>query len=227
MSTYCDQNQLLISQLEINQISACVGTQPTVPFKAAVKSSGRPKKNDNDSALEAALIMQVALAIKLGRRESWEQSGFTEKTALRFVMQRRRGLTGQFIGNTVLDLLFPIANKTAAAVRLVVDHGAPIALAARCLNMDKQNLHKAVNKAKSQQEAEVKPHEKMLVSTTVTNFNFNSSNLVMAVVREMYFSPRNTTILKALANLNHYPIPIYQRRTCFGFSNINTGDRKR
>jgi hypothetical protein len=66
MTTHDDHIELPMSQIEINQISACAGKQSTVPSKATVKRSGRLKKNEKDAAVKAALIMQVALGIRLG-----------------------------------------------------------------------------------------------------------------------------------------------------------------
>ncbi|MDO8450682.1 MAG: hypothetical protein Q7T10_17960 [Rhodoferax sp.] len=160
--------------------------------KPKANARGRPPKQKIDAAGEAAFVIEVALAIRLGRIQRLRLLGFTEATALRFVMKRRRGLTGEYIGTTVSELLGTAENKTQAALRLVTEHGAPVALAARSTGVDRRNLQKVLPEARQLAQADADRKADFKARTVVTDFNFSFSQ-VAAAVSAMYFLPRNTT----------------------------------
>ena len=161
-------------------------------MKPEAKSNGRgrPQKLAKDAASEAAFVMEVALAIRLGRLQRLKLLGFTEATAIRFVMKRRRGLVDGYIGATVTELLGGTENKTQAALRLVTEHGAPLALAARSTGVDRRNRQTALPLARQLVAAVAERKIAFESGTTVADFSFTQ---VAAIVRAMYFLPRNTT----------------------------------
>ena len=158
--------------------------------EAQSNGRGRPQKLAKDAASEAAFVMEVALAIRLGRLQRLKLLGFTEATAIRFVMKRRRGLVGEYIGATVTETLGGTENKTQAALRLVAVHGAPIAVAARATGVDRRNLQKGLPEARKLAEADAERKAAFESGTPVGDFSFTQ---VAAMVRAIYFLPRNTT----------------------------------
>ncbi|MHB8949832.1 MAG: hypothetical protein ACYC4S_12310 [Rhodoferax sp.] len=118
-------------------------------------SRGRPTKTLLSAANEAARIIDIALMIKLGRLAQLEALGFTEATALRYVMKRRRGLTGAYVGTTAIELLGSTQNKTQAALRLIIEHGFPATFSARAYQIDRRNLLKLLPEARKVAAAEV------------------------------------------------------------------------
>jgi hypothetical protein len=148
------------------------------PAKPAKRGRGRPPKQKRDALEEAAHVIDVALAVRLKHLWRLKQLEFTEAAALRFVMKRRRGRTGEYIGATVNELLGAIENKTQAALRLVVEHDLPVAQAARCLGIDLRNLRKLVPEARQAAQIEADRKIKFAASTQV---------------QDLFFLPKNTT----------------------------------
>ena len=109
---------------------------------------GRPKKTAQLAADEAARVINIALLIKQNRIDQIVALGFTEASAQRYVMKRRRGLTGAYIGTTAIELLGSVENRTQAALRMVVEHGFPAAVAARVYQIDRRNLLKVLPEAR-------------------------------------------------------------------------------
>lgn len=100
-------------------------------------AKGRPPKTDEDRLLEGARVLEVALLLRQGRLGKLADMGFTEAQALRYVSKRRRGIAGELVGD---DAVPPPNNKTRAALRLVVEHGMPVAKAADVMGLDRRNL---------------------------------------------------------------------------------------
>lgn len=122
-------------------------THAVIDIEANVKrgaSRGRPNKKLLSAGNDAAHIVDTALLIKLGRKKELESAGFTEATALRYVMKRRRGLIGGFIGDSVRDLVSPTINHTERALQLIIEHGVKVSIAALALKIDLRNLRKAL-----------------------------------------------------------------------------------
>jgi hypothetical protein len=139
--------------------------------KPISKGRGRPPKQIRDALEEAAFVIDVAVAIRSGRIRYLKRLGFTEATALRFVMKRRRGLTGKHIGTTVTELLGATENKTQAALRLVIEHDLSVAQAARCVGIDVRNLRKLVPEARQAAQIETNRKIKFAASTQVQDFS--------------------------------------------------------
>ena len=131
--------------------------------------------------------MNVALAIRLKRWRHLEQMGFTETTALRYVMKRRRGLAGAYIGTTVSELLGATENKTQRALQLVTECGAPVARVARELGIDARNLKKLIPEARQTAQIEADRILKFAANTQTANFDFS---LIAATVRALFFCQR-------------------------------------
>ena len=116
--------------------------------KPTGRSKGRPTKNETDARNEAAFVTEVATAIRLRRFGHLRLLGFTQATALRFVMKRRRGLTGDYIGTTIGELIGACENKTQAALRLVIEHDLSVARAAELMEIDLRNLRRLMPEAR-------------------------------------------------------------------------------
>ena len=112
------------------------------------KPKGRPPKTAEAAAAEAAQVLHVALMLKQGRIQALKEYGVTEAQALRFVMKRRRGLVGQYIGTTVLELLAPVDSKIRATLRLITEHQIPLTTAARVMGADRPSVLKMARKAR-------------------------------------------------------------------------------
>ena len=109
---------------------------------------GRPKKPLNSAANEAAQIIELALMLKQGRIAQIQSAGFTRASALRYVLKRRRGLVGAYIGTTVTDMLIPTDNRTQAALRLITEHEFHVTTAARIMKLDRRTLTRMVKSAR-------------------------------------------------------------------------------
>ena len=67
---------------------------------------GRPQLTDEQAAAEAARIINVAFALRY-RPSQLARLGFeSEVSAIRYVSKRYRGRTGEFVGDSVRELLF-------------------------------------------------------------------------------------------------------------------------
>lgn len=92
---------------------------------------GRPPKTDEDRLLEGARVLEVATLLRQGRLVTLAEMGFTTKEAAElYVSKRRYGLAGELIGK---DAAPAAPSYTAGALRLVVEHGAPVQMAARLM----------------------------------------------------------------------------------------------
>ena len=141
-------------------------TTPAIP-------KGRPKKSAVVSALEAAQVLHVALMLKQGRVQALKELKVTETQALRFVMKRRRELTGYYIGATVRELLAPADSKIRATLRLITEHSIPLTTAARLMDADRQTVQKMVRNAREDAAAEKVRREKFALNTKVTDVTAN------------------------------------------------------
>ena len=122
-------------------------TNAVIDIEANVRRSasrGRPNTTLLSAGNDAAHVIQIALLIKLGREKELKSAGFTEAAALRYVLKRRRGLIGGFIGDSVRDLLSPTINRTQRALQLIIEHRFKVSIAARVLKIDLRNLRKAL-----------------------------------------------------------------------------------
>jgi len=114
-------------------------------------SVGRPNKSMQSADAEAAGIIEIALMVKLGRIEQLKSRGLTQAAALRQVMKRRRGLVGESIGTTVIEMLTPPENRTQAALRLITEHDLPVTAAARFMKLDRRSLTRLVKDARTRE----------------------------------------------------------------------------
>jgi hypothetical protein len=104
---------------------------------------GRPQLTDEQAALEAAKVIDVAFALRY-RPAQLARLGFaSEGAAFRFVSKRYRGRTGEFVGNSVRDL-FPAENRMQLAVSLVLDHGFTWYRASKMTGVHPTNLKRAL-----------------------------------------------------------------------------------
>ena len=122
--------------------------------KPTRRSRGRPTKNETDAINEAIFVLEVATAISLRRFGHLRLLGFTQTAALRFVLKRRRGLTGDYIGTAISELISACENKTQAALRLVIEHDLPVARAAELMKIDLRNLRRLVPAARQAAQLE-------------------------------------------------------------------------
>lgn len=140
------------------------------------KGGGRPPKQHIDALEGAAHVINVARALRSKRLRHLKQMGFpNESVALRFVMKRRRGAVGEYIGGTVTELLEGKQNKTQAALRLVIEHGVSAAQAARLLGIDRRNLLRLLPGARQAVQIETDRKIKFAASTQVQDFSYNES----------------------------------------------------
>ncbi len=130
-------------------------------------SRGRPKMTMQTAGNEAARIMDLALMLKLGRTAQIKSAGFTERSALLYVLKRRRGLVGAYIGTTVVDMLLPTENRTQAALRLITEHDLPVTTAARVMKLDRRTLTRMVKDARHVSETTKARAERFASSTEV------------------------------------------------------------
>lgn len=137
---------------------------------------GRPVKSGSSAGNEAASIIELALMLKLGRTARIKSMGFTETTALRYVLKRRRGLVGAYIGTTIIDMLMPTENRTRAALRLITEHGLPLTTAARIMKLDRRTLTRMVKDARQGAAAAMVRTEAFADSTEVNDLVYLPEN---------------------------------------------------
>jgi hypothetical protein len=113
--------------------------------------------------------------LKQGRTQALKEYGATEAQALRFVMKRRRGLVGQYIGTTVLEMLAPVDSKIRATLRLITEHQIPLTTAARVMGADRPSVLKMARKARVAAAGETARRELFARGTTVTDEPSNYS----------------------------------------------------
>ncbi len=94
--------------------------------------------------------------------------GFTEVSALRYVMKRRRGIVGALVGDDVRELVAPTENRTLAALRLIVEHGFKPSEVAGWLNLDSRNVRRLVPDARRRAEEEKARQAEFAKRTTVS-----------------------------------------------------------
>lgn len=137
---------------------------------------GRPIKSVRSAGNEAARIIELALMIKQGRIAPVKAMGYTETSALRYVLKRRRGLVGAYIGTTVIDMLMPTENRTRAALRLITEHDLPVTTAARLMKLDRRTLTRMVNDARQGAETVTVRTEAFSDSTEVSDLIYLPEN---------------------------------------------------
>lgn len=125
---------------------------------------------------EAAWIIELALMIKLGRTAQIKSMGFTVATALRYVLKRRRGLVGAYIGTTVKDMLSPVENRTQAALQMITEHELPVTTAARMFQLDRRTITRMVKTARQDAEAAKARSRAFASSTVVSNLIYLPEN---------------------------------------------------
>lgn len=136
-------------------------------------SKGRPAKSAGAAAAEAAQVLHVALMLKQGRVQALKELGVTAGQALRFVMKRRRGLVGEYVGSTVKELLAPVDSKVRATLRLITDHEIPLTTAVRLMGADRPTVLKIARLARVDAARVVAQREQFVRGTTVTDESAN------------------------------------------------------
>lgn len=170
--------------------TACGGWSCQLNDSSNQHKPGRPTKTNQLAAKEAAQVLEVALMIKQGRFAQLNAIGYTEMTALRYVMKRRRGLTGAYIGTTAIELLGSVANKTQAALRLIIEHGCPVMYSARVYQIDRRNLLKLLPQAREAAAVEAKRRSSFAEHAKVAS----DLSYPPALDADLpIFTPRNTT----------------------------------
>lgn len=117
--------------------------------------SGRPLKSTAQAASEAVAVIELALALRLGRLSEVKRLHGAEATAFRNVLKRRRGLVADLIGSDGAASVSPALNKTQRAVQLVIEHGVPVAVASRQLGINLRNLKRALVVGRAAHEGEL------------------------------------------------------------------------
>lgn len=113
---------------------------------------GRPPLTDEQAAKMAAQVVDLAFRLRY-RPAGLNAAGHTRETASSVVLGTRyQGRVGAFIGDSI-SALFPVHNRTAVAVGLVLDHGLTIYRAAKLSKVDARNLKRAL-KAGREERAE-------------------------------------------------------------------------
>lgn len=123
---------------------------------------GRPRLTDEQAAIRAAHVIDVAVMLRQGRLNHLARMGYSERDALRLIQKRYRGRVGEFIGTSVREL-FPPINVAAAAARNVLElerdartSGLPVTRARAItqvlkwyqnLGLDRANLTRALDVA--------------------------------------------------------------------------------
>lgn len=127
---------------------------------------GRPQKSLETAALEAAHVLNMALALRLGRRN--EVMGFrgSESSALRYVQKRRRGLVAAFIGR---DAHHEPPNHLRRALQLVIEHDVSVVMASRMLGADLRNLRRLLPQARAENLARQLRREEFAKRTVVVD----------------------------------------------------------
>ena len=105
--------------------------------------TGRPRQTEEQACAKAVRVIEVALALHNRRLGKLSAMGLSERQACKLVTRRHRGRVGELIGDSLICLTPPI-NRTAAAVRMVLEHGAKIRWAAMLYNLDLRSLRRAV-----------------------------------------------------------------------------------
>lgn len=133
--------------------------------KVLKKKVGRPTKRMEDAAIQAIDILQIGSAISIGRWAKLRELGFAnENSALAAIKKRQRGLVHVSLGDAVKQAHFPPINKTAVALRCVVEDGMPVALVARYFQLDRRNLVRALPRYRKLFQAEAEAIAKVQVS---------------------------------------------------------------
>ncbi len=133
--------------------------------KVLKKKVGRPTKRMEDAAIQAIDILQIGSAISIGRWAKLRELGFAnENSALAAIKKRQRGLVHVALGDAVKQAHFPPINKTAVALRCVVEDGMPVALVARYFQLDRRNLVRALPRYRKLFQAEAEAIAKVQVS---------------------------------------------------------------
>ena len=113
--------------------------------KILKKTVGRPSLQIEDAAMQAIAILEIGCALSMRRMSKLQELGYpTEQAALAFINKRHRGLIGLALGDSIKQSHFPQINKTAVALRCIVEDGMPVALVARHFELDRRNLVKAL-----------------------------------------------------------------------------------
>lgn len=148
---------------------------------------GRPKKSVELIYAEAVGVINLALALRQGRRAEVKRLHGTEATALRHVLKRRRGLISDLIGTDGAAAVAPTVNRTQRAIQLIVEHGMPVAVAARLFGINLRNLRREVAGGRADHAAREKRLADMASRMEVWD----------AVIAEtMGYSPADTTPVK-------------------------------
>jgi len=114
---------------------------------------GRPPLTEVEAGEKAARVIEVAVALHNGQIRQLKRMGLSEPQAARLVGKRHRGRVGELIGDSLVALAPPI-NRTAAAVRLALDHEVPVRVVLRIYEMDRSNLVRAINAARKSRAVE-------------------------------------------------------------------------
>lgn len=113
---------------------------------------GRPRLTDEAAAQEAARVINVAWALRY-RPTALQGLGFaTLGDAWAYIIKRRRGRTGELVGDAVREL-FPAENRVQVAVSLVLDHGLTRYRAGVLAGADLTNIKRALDAGAAQREA--------------------------------------------------------------------------
>lgn len=133
--------------------------------KILKKKVGRPSKQIEVAAIQAIDILQIGSAISIRRWAKLRELGFAnENSALAAIKKRQRGLVHVALGDAVKQAHFPPLNKTAVALRCVVEDGMPVALVARYFQLDRRNLVRALPRYRKFFEAEAEAIARVQVS---------------------------------------------------------------
>lgn len=144
---------------------------------------GRPKMTDEQAAAEATRIINLAFRLRY-RPSSLDAVGHTEASSSS--VKRYRGAIGQHIGGAIRDL-FPVENRIARAVQLVLDHEFSAYRASRMVGgpqgrrppIDHRNLSRAVAAARKAAKQDIE-------RVSLLRCEVSDANLV----------PSNTPVLK-------------------------------
>jgi hypothetical protein len=146
---------------------------------------GRPYLTDEQAAVEAVRIVDLAFRLRY-RPSTLGTIGHTEASASLVISKRYRGAIGQHIGGAIRDL-FPVENRIARAVQLVLDHEFSAYRASRMVGgpqgrrppIDHRNLSRAVAAAR-------KAAKQGIERVSLLRCEVSDANLV----------PSNTPVLK-------------------------------
>lgn len=145
---------------------------------------GRPRKSSDEVGEEVRLVLDLALMVKRGvfdRVSSGDSDGTLavlvglerrlRSAALREVTKRRRGTAGALIGREPHDMLLPAPNRTAAAVRLVLEHGLTARKAATLIagGLNERDTKRAVAGARARYRGDTARRAAFAATTEVTD----------------------------------------------------------